>query len=327
MGASACALLVQSLEKFNHTLLHVDLGGNGANFSALEILDRTCWRNRAERHAHLAKAHQRPEHELHKEEQQKRMELQRYVLQLEKEMAIRQEHFTQVIEEMHTEAGETSRQLSEARDEVRELKEHLRTHSFDLAAEKKKSMEASRLKNEVLDLQKLLSTNEKDRRDLQSRVQQLEMERDLQEEKLQSLELQKESAADSSLLLQQSLDDSTIANKQLESVIHQRDQELENQNKKILQLRQQLSSVSLASETQQNLLLSQSQDLQKRLQEVEEEILRVNIEKQLLEKKYEQCSWRLEQEEVQNKQLKKRQDDKLQEEKRILHEKAEEWKK
>lgn len=115
--------------------------------------------------------------------------------------------------------------------------------------------------------------------------------------------------------------------KQLESVIHQREQELENQNKTIHQLRQQLSSVSLASETQQNLLLSQSEDLQKRLQEVEEEILRVNIEKQLLEKKYEQCSWKLEQEEVQSKQLKKRQDEKLQEERRILHEKAEEWKK
>lgn len=114
---------------------------------------------------------------------------------------------------------------------------------------------------------------------------------------------------------------------QLESVIHQREQELETQNKKIHQLRQQLSSVSLASESQQNLLLSQSQDLQKRLQEVEEEILRVNIEKQLLEKKYEQCSWKLEQEEVQNKQLKKRQEEKLQEERRILHEKAEEWKK
>lgn len=54
------------------------------------------------------------------------------------------QHFTQVIEEMHTEAGETSKQLSEAREEIRELKEDLRTHSFDLAAGKvKKSVSFS----------------------------------------------------------------------------------------------------------------------------------------------------------------------------------------
>lgn len=81
-----CASLSFFLSPFSFSFL-----GNGASFSSLEILDRTCSRNRVERHVHLVKSHQRSEHELHKEEQQKRMELQRYVLQLEKEMTIRQE--------------------------------------------------------------------------------------------------------------------------------------------------------------------------------------------------------------------------------------------
>ncbi|CBZ49924.1 putative myosin heavy chain [Neospora caninum Liverpool] len=325
MGAAACALLVQAIEASNQTVLHVDLGGNGASYSSVDALERACARNRVNRHVVCL---QRTGAELHaqREEQLKLQQLQKYVLQLEKEVTIRQEEFGKIVEGMHADAAEASRRLAEAREEIRELKENLRSANFALVAEKKKALDTSNLKKEIQALQLVVSSREKEGAELRSQVNQLETETHLQAEELQRLRAKNQEVADASLLTQQSLDDANVANKQLEAFLHQRESRIEGLAQEVQQLRRELAAAESATDQQSKSLLAQCQATQDENRKLEEKIYKLERERQQLEQQKTHLAWSLEKEERERDKRRLQEEEKRKEERQMLQEQAEEWK-
>ncbi|KFG34799.1 putative myosin heavy chain [Toxoplasma gondii GAB2-2007-GAL-DOM2] len=322
VGAAACTLLVQAVENSNKTVLHVDLTGNSASYASLSALERACARNRVNRHVACL---QRKQPNLQKSGE-KLQQLQTYVLQLEREVALRQDEFSKIIDDMHADAAEAARRLDEAQEEVRQLKEKLRSVSFDLVAEKKKGLDAENLKKEIHALQLSVSSRETEVAELRSRVQQLEAEKQLHAEDAKSLRSKSQALADASLLTQQSLDDANMANKQLEACLHQSESRLAGLSQQVANLRRQLVAAEGAAEEQRTALLSRCQATQEENRKLEEKVFQLEREQQQLEQKRAHLAWSLEKEEREREQWKLQEEEKRKEERQTLQEQAEEWK-
>ncbi|PFH31901.1 putative myosin heavy chain [Besnoitia besnoiti] len=318
MGAAACTRLAQAAEASNFTLLHVDLGGNCAGCQALELLARACARNRLKRQ--VRRQHEDAEERTAlRDEQLKRQQLQTYVLQLEKEMTLRQEEFGKLMDGMLADAAEASRKLERAQEETRELRERLRNADFELIAERRNARDAASLKKELQALQATVCNREQESSALESRLREVETEKQLQDEELRALRLRQQEAADAAVFIQQSLDDTNASNKKLEACVQQKTQRIE-------ELRGQLASAERAAEERSEALLAQLQSALDAKRGLEDTLNKLSTEKEHMEQRNLQLAWALEAEERDSQQRRAQQEQKRKEEQRLLAEQAEEWK-